>query len=91
MEGVERGVESGVGLNDSHCISGLGGRSSTAGCTRGSLRFVGLSDDCPAAQLKINLHIAGVPEDRATAAVEAQSSRKRRRTDEDGASAADGA
>ena len=53
--------------------------------------FISLSDECPAVQLKINLHTAGVPEDRATAAVEAQSSRKRRRTDEDGASAADGA
>ena len=52
--------------------------------------FISLSDECPAVQLKINLHTAGVPEDRATAAVEAQSSRKRRR-DEDGASAADGA
>ena len=53
--------------------------------------FLGLGEECPAAQLKINLHIAGVPEDRATKALsEAQSSRKRRR-DEDGASAADGA
>ena len=53
--------------------------------------FINLSEECPAVQLKINLHIAGVPEDRATKAVsEAQSSRKRRR-DEDGASAADGA
>ena len=53
--------------------------------------FINLSEECPAVQLKINLHIAGVPEDRATKAVsEAQSSRKRQR-DEDGASAADGA
>ena len=53
--------------------------------------FLGLGEECPAAQLKINLHIANVPEDRATKALsEAQSSRKRRR-DEDAASAADGA
>ena len=53
--------------------------------------FINLSEECPAVQLKINLHIAGIPEDRATKAVsEAQSSRKRQR-DEDGASAADGA